>query len=697
MKLLHYDKFLDSLIKLPHGIQKKVIDFQKKFRENSKSAAIHLEPISTFKDKSLRSARIDQTYRAIIKVPEKGDAYYLLWVDHHDKAYEWAMNKLFPWNENTQSVQVFTAPVEIAPNTVHDTSPASNNLFNAYKDKQLLKIGVPDILLPSVRKITSLDDLENMEQFIPVDVFENLFYLTDGADIDILIQEVMEGKSEAEATEEQINSINNQRSFIELTDDTLYNEVLSGTLNKWKYYLHPSQRKLVTSHFSGSVKISGGAGTGKTVAALHRLKHLVSREQKNNKILFTTYTRALTENLSELVKGFDISLDNITIQNIDALTFKLAVDYNLIEGDFKVIGFNAVKSSEEIWDSILETELIPFNSEFLQKEYHDVILYNNVTSKEQYLRTSRTGRGKPVSRRQRQEIWSIIEKYNKIKEEHSWFHKEEIMNKLSEKLEKEASKPYDYVLVDELQDFSNIELRLIRTLVAEKPNDLFMVGDPLQKIYDRKINFSRVGINVRGKRSQRLRINYRTTEEIKKLALSIIQDCHYDNFDGEEEARNGYVSLIHGPKPSYQIYKTKEDETNQVLDQINSLLKQGYKPAEIAITARLRDSLKDFKTVLHHNNLPYYEIKDGKTIGDPEGISLLTLHSIKGLEFKQVFLVDVNSRNCPKLPYDFETYSTEEKENYLRNEKSLLYVAVSRAIEYVQISGIGQPSELINI
>lgn len=308
-----------------------------------------------------------------------------------------------------------------------------------------------------------------------------------------------------------------------------------------------------------------------------------------------------------------------------------------------------------------------------------------------------------MSRRQRKEVWDTIQLYCETKNQWNYYHKAELINKLSDYLEANEVYPYSFVLVDELQDFSNVELRLVRALTQEKPNDLFFVGDPMQKIYDRRINFTKAGINVRGKRSRRLRINYRTTEEIKKLALSIVRECHYDNFDGEEEEKNGYVSLFHGRVPSYQTFKTKQDEIAQVLEQINKLVltddqgNQAYQYADIVIAARTKAGIKDFKTALHQAKIPYTELSGKPKTNDADGVNLVTFHSIKGLEFKQVFLVDINQRNCPKLPGNHESFSESEKSRYLQHERSLLYVAVSRAIENVELSGVGDKAALIGM
>lgn len=697
MKLLFYDKFFDSFINLPKGTQKKVVEFEKKFRENSKSSGIHLESITSFKDQSLRSARVDQTYRAIIKAPPTGDIYYLLWVDHHDKAYDWATNKVFQWNDQTQSMQMFVAP-EVTQDIIDSEAiqELPETFFSSIPSDKLLKIGVPEVLLPSIQSIDNLEDLEKVESYIPDEVFENLFYLLDGANIDQLIFDITEGKIDGDSIEDQVKSINNQRSFIELTDDAVFNEILTSGLNKWKYYLHPSQRKLVNGEFKGTVKVSGGAGTGKTVAALHRLKFLSERTSSKSKVLFTTFTNALADNLNGLVKGLDIDASKVEIRTIDSVVSTLVRENNLLPEDYLVFEWSSVKSSLDFWEDLLAGELTSFSPEFLDQEYRDVILYHNVQDLKSYIRTSRTGRGKPVSRRQRSEIWELIERFNEARRKKNIYYRDELFNVLTEYLTKNDLRIFEYCIVDELQDFSNVELRLVRNLVEEKPNDLFMVGDPMQGIYSRKLNFSKVGISVRGKRSRRLRINYRTTEEIKKLALSVIQDCHYDNFDGEEEERSGYISLFHGQKPTYEMFKTKDEEVEFVFHRVEELLDSGYKPQELAICSRTKDGLKDFRNKLHSVDFPYIDRSTSK-VGLQNSINLLTLHKIKGLEFKHVFLVDVNNRTTPKLPFDFSDFGKIEQEDYLRREKSLIYVAVSRAIEAIHISGIGTPSTIIQV
>ncbi len=695
MKLFIHDKCLEKLFELPKATSKKVLEFQKKFRENSRSEAIHLEPIKTFKDQSLRTARIDQKYRAIIRVPETGDNYHMLWVDNHDEAMDWAKNKMFEWNEITQTAQIFTSPETI---DLPENHPKFNDgIFNKYSNDELMKIGVPESLLELVRKICNLNELEANEQFLPQDAFENLFYLSEGLSIQSLILEVESGKINAIGIDEQQSSFNNKRSFIEM-DDALMEEIINGDLSKWQIFLHPSQRKLAEGDFKGSVKVTGGAGTGKTVVALHRLKYL---SQKTNllsdfKIVFTTYTNALTSNLNQLVKKLHIDSNAFKIVNIDTLLRDLALSNNLIDSNTRFLDMFNSKSSSDVWELILENNLSEFEVGFLTAEHQNVILYNNVNSLESYLGTSRIGRGKPITRKQKMEVWSLIEKYKQYKTINNLVDRAELFNKASNFFKEQEVKPFSHVIADEVQDLSNVELRFLRSIVEEKENDLFLVGDPYQRIYAKKLNFSSAGISVRGNRSKQLRINYRTSEEIKRLAISTVKGLKYDDFDGEEETLNGYLSLFHGQKPSYEIFKTKTEETEYIIERIKELKSEGVNYSDIAIGFRTKDALKEVKSALHKLKLPYND-NTTNTINDSGGIVLSTFHGLKGLEFKVTFLADVNNRTCPLFYNGFNDLDVGGKLHYENSEKSLVYVAMTRAISKLFITGIGMKSNLIKI
>lgn len=693
MRIYLGDTCLEKLFELPKKVQKKVIEFQKKFKENPYGHAINLESISTFVDDSIKTARIGDDYRAIIGcIP--GDDYCMLYVDHHDEAMQWAENKRFEQNQHTGAFQVI--PVVTSVVTPQVTSVQVEQLpFASYSDEQLLKIGVPAESLVLVKSIKDLDDLDNNEKNLPTDVFEHLFDLLDEKNIDQVIAEIEEGKS---TSDDAANSANNKSHFIEITGENQLEEYLDGDFERWQIFLHPSQRILVESNYKGSVKVTGGGGTGKTVAALHRLKKLTTDAPRKS-VLYTTYTKALVTNIKDKIKKLGVNEDACVILNIDALLEELAKKYGIKQTEWNVldyinVGYGKTKGIE-IWEEIVNNNLTGFEADFLYQEYLDVIAYNNVETLEQYLRQPRVGRTKALSIKQRKEIWGLVEQYVEAKQQGKYFDRSELYNLVATHLKNNDIHPFSHIIADEIQDFSNPELRFLRALVAEGENDLFMVGDPYQRIYNnRQINFSKVGLNVRGKRSRRLKINYRTTEEIKRQAVSIVKGCTYDDFDGEAETLNGYVSLMHGPKPEYTLYTSVTEERNGVLDFVTECRNNGVNYADIAIACRKRDELKEIQSALHIAKVPYKNI-DGSSMSDKDGIVLSTLHNMKGLEFKVVIIMGINKDSFPSKPHNWSEMNKKEQTNHLMNQRSLMYVAITRAMQMVRITGVGDKSELL--
>ena len=687
MKLYLGDKCWDKLFELPKNVQLRVRDFQRKFKENPFSPAINLEKIASFEDDSLRTARIDDTYRAIIGVAS-GDTYCLLYIDHHDEAMRWAQHKRFAWNSYTNSFQVTSITMEevVEPRG----QKRDDTVFAKYTDEQLLRIGVPEHQLPLVRSIKDMDDLEKAESSLSGDVFEYLFYLMDdGTDINNIITEVEAGKEQ-----DGDSTINNKRNFIEITDDEELERVIAEGTEKWQIFLHPSQRLLVEKSYAGSLKVTGGGGTGKTVAAIHRLKKLTEKGSMKS-VLYTTFTRTLIKNISSRVRSMGIKSENCVIENIDKLALDMAKSYGLIPQTATVLDYGpSSRTSEEIWDGIVTDNLSQFDTRFLKREYLDVIVYNNNKTIDEYYRQSRTGRTQPVNRKQRTEIWNLVEQYVARKKESQLYDRNEIFNLIANHLNENGIHPFKHVIADEIQDFSNPELRFLRALVEEGPDDLFLVGDPYQRIYNnRKIAFSQVGINVRGKRSKRLRVNYRTTEEIKRAATNVVNGCAFDDFDGSPESLAGYVSLMHGDRPEYKIYDNRNEEIAAIIDFIRMCRENGIEYKDIVVASYIKDSIKPVQDALHRNNIPYKNLMNEGN-GNDNGVNLSSFHNMKGLEFKVVILSDVNKKTFPYFPYGFEGLDEIEKKNHLMNQKALMYVAITRAMQKVLITGSGIKADL---
>lgn len=681
--LFIHESFFDSFSSLSKQMQKKTREFLKKFKENPHSASFNYEKIQSFKDQSLRTVRVDGKYRAVVQAPTGDGGYHLLWVDNHDEAMDWAKNKIFEWNQQTQAFQLFEQPeVSTSVKTEQTTAPG---IFSYLSKDDLLAIGTPEAMLEMVLSIHDQGELQSLKEYLPVDVYEYLYYLSEGIPLQEIIEDIEAGKLDEKPTE----SGNALKHSLIITDDEQIEELLGENFEKWKVFLHPSQRALSYRDYNGAVKITGGAGTGKTVCALHRAKYLVQKQDIFAKqILFTTFTKSLTQYISATIKNLGISKDNIEIRNIDKLVYDLAnhKDYKIFG---QKVGFFSSEQEEKLWQEVLEKNASGFDVNFISSEYNEVILTQKIKTLEQYLKAPRIGRFYRMGRKDKIEVWGLIEDFKKEKGEN--YSKLELCVELASYFNQRNDKPYAHIICDEIQDFSNPELNLLRALVDEKENDLFLVGDPYQNIYNKQPNFSKSGINVKGRRSRKLKINYRTTEEIKKAATKIVSDITVDDFDGEEENLKGYLSLMHGHEPVYHIFNTTDDEDQFILNQIENLTSNNQvKHSEICVCHRTNAGLDRLKQSLNGAGLKYTDLSDSKETYD--AIKVSTFHNIKGHEFKAVFVKDMSSSTVPYRHAKYTLLSEKEKEIYHKQEKSLYYVVFTRAIQSLVITGVGERS-----
>lgn len=695
MRLFLSETFFDAVFKLPKKTQDKVVSFQKKFRENPASPGIHLEPIAQFKNPTLRTARVDDNYRVVVGVLD-GNTYSLLYVSDHEDAYRWGMNKRFVWNEHTQACQLITVEQQeeiVVPKQVVTES----TFFSGVPEEKLLRIGIPQETIERVLAIRSLDDLDALEPILPVDAYENIFNIMDGENIDAVISAIEEGQ--ALDNEDKLLSDNNKRRFVEITDDDDLQRIIDQGMDKWQIFLHPSQRKLVDAEYKGTMKVSGGAGTGKTVAALHRLKYLCQKPDAH--VLFTTYTKTLSLNLADSIAKLDVPSQKYTLSNIDRVLLDVAQAYKVKDG-YKVLDYSGDEESLKLWREVLETEVTEFDEQFLYDEYIDVIVYYGNKDVKQYMMQPRIGRTKALSRKQRIEIWKLVEKYVALKQQRRVVDRLELFNETTNYLNENDIHPYTNVIADEFQDFSNPELKFLRALVPEGQNDLFVVGDPLQRIYaGRKMNFGSAGINVRGKRSCKLKINYRTTEPIRRVAIGVVKGVDFDDMDGGKESTQGYVSLIHnGVAPVYQMVGDANSEVEKVVEWMNECLNNNIKLSEICIAAPSMQLLKPLQSRLHRDGTEYRVLKGTQKQGSTSGVDLCTFHSLKGLEYRVVILMGVNERNIPSEEKDGFPFSGMDKlaqKEFLSSKRSLLYVAITRARQLVFMVGFGEPTGLLNV
>lgn len=546
--------FLKAYARIPASQQRRVREFAQLFQANPTSPGIHYEPIRGAADPNLKSARIDKDYRAIIASPETGNVYILLWVDKHEDAYRWAERKRLLVNPHTgslQLMQVEDAPTQATPRaaapeadeaaaTAPDTRPVAA-LFDHLSDEQLLTLGIPEPCLPQVRAIRSEDDLCNQEDKLPQDAYQALFMLACGQDYRELLDELDRHTRPATPIDTANFQValaqdDSQAHFASIEDAMTLEAMLNAPLEQWRTFLHPQQRKLVSQDASGPVRVTGEAGTGKTVVAMHRALWLAQHvlQYDHDRILFTTFTKNLALDIrSNLAKICPVELlRRIDVINLDAWTFNFLRKNSY---PVRLIDFDEARK-HDFWKKALHC--VPTDSSlpqtFYQDEWEQVIQPQRITSLQQYYRASRAGRGRRLDRVQRMKVWPVLEEYRAQLDEHGFREREDMFADVTAILRQKGLPPYRAILVDEAQDFSEAAFAMLRAMAPETRNDLFIVGDAHQRIYGHKASLAKSGIRVTG-RSRRLKTNYRTTRQTYRFAKAILAGLDFDNLDGEPE------------------------------------------------------------------------------------------------------------------------------------------------------------------
>ena len=683
--------FLTAFAELPRKVQGKVTDFINKFRNNPQAPGINYEKIHAALDNKMCSVRIDDTYRGIVVRQEESGVYILLWVDHHDEAYSWAVRKRCEVNKETGNLQVYDVRLE----AVSDFG-SGIKLFSMVSDDVLKRIGVPAEQIPFVKSIDNAEALHHARFIIPSDAYEGLEWLANG----VPIEEVLELYSVPEKPisdpndlAEALKTDRSQSAFWVVEGEEELLRVMAEPLEKWRIFLHPTQRKLVERDYSGPCRILGGAGTGKTVVAMHRAKWLSSQLSSNGKIFFTTFTANLAGDIKDNLRKI-CSIDEM--RNIEVIHLDAWVSQFLRENNFSyTIVYDDV--TDKLWEDAIARggENIDLPASFYADEWTKVVATQEAYTKEKYLKASRLGRGTRLDRKTRLQVWSVFEEYITLMKEQQVRDVDTAMYECRILLDKAPTNVYTSVIIDEGQDFSTNAYKLLRSLVSnEHRNDIFVVGDSHQRIYKKKAVLSKCGINIRG-RSSYLRINYRTTEEIRKYALAVLKDIPFDNLDDEYETELLCQSLTHGSYPKIKHFKTVNEEYDYILNEIAALTADKVRLKDICLVARTHKLLDDYKKELPNAGIKVYEIKRNKLDDRSfEGIRVATMHRIKGLEFPYVFIAAANNRVIPLVGAIFD-HDPVSKNEALTAEKCLLYVALTRAQKAVYITSYGMQSEFI--
>ena len=684
--------FLTSFAALPRQKQGKATEFFNKFRTNPNSPGINYEKIDEGIDKNICSVRIDDAYRAIVVRCPDTNVFMLLWVDHHDEAYAWAKRKKCSINKVTGGVQVFDVQEVTVEKTVE-----KETIFAKYSDAQLLRMGLPEEQLPMVKSIETLDEFYAMKKSLPEDAYEGLEWLAHDFDYDEVVSTLYEKETEPVSDEDfaaALQSDSSKKSFVIVDGEEELKRIMAEPLEKWRIFLHPTQRRIVNRDYSGPARVLGGAGTGKTVVAMHRAKRLAGELDQGKKVLFTTFTRNLADDIKENLRKI-ASVDQmrqIEVVNLDSLVSSFLREQGY---EYKVCFSDEL---DKVWDDAIAAAggTLDYTKNFYIDEWVKVVQAQEAYSKEKYIKASRIGRGLRLDRIKRTKVWGVFEEYMRICDERKLRDSEYAMYECRIILEKQyTSGRYENIIVDEGQDLSPSAYRLIRSLAGEPhKNDIFIVGDAHQRIYRNKAILSKCGINVRG-RARKLRINYRTTEEIRKYAFGLLKGTSFDDLDEAYDDGDNCQSLTHGEVPQIKRFNTPEEELEFLVNEIRTLEAAGVPQKDICIVARTHKMIDAYKDGLRANGIVSFEITTNKVDDRSRNeVRIATMHRVKGLEFNYIFAAGVNNKALPNaVRSDFsDDVSLEEFET---EEKCLLYVALTRARVGAYVTCYGKMSSLI--
>ncbi|WP_217253923.1 UvrD-helicase domain-containing protein [Streptomyces sp. AC602_WCS936] len=683
-----------------NGVRKAMQKFQQlSVPELQQDKGLHLESVEKAADRRMRTIRINDFWRGVVLAPDDGsDVFLLVNVVAHDDAYTWAAKRLYTTNSATRALEVrnVRAIEQLTPQLEKAAAAAESLLFSKYSDTVLRELGIDDQVLRAVRTIIDKAQLEAFGTLLPEDQFEVLQYLAEGFPPEEVYRDVVAVRRPVDAGPDPDETlaavIANTRSRITLVSgpDELA-DILEKPFAAWRVFLHPSQRRVAYRvSYGGPVQVTGGPGTGKTVAALHRVKHLLNRSP-DTRVLLTTYTNALAaslrENLRLLLDGDASMVERVEVTTVNAYAHGVVTRL-----DGKVPSLIGDREERQVWQRVVRKLGLPWTEQFLAQEYRHVVLAQDLRTLEAYRAASRRGRGSALSPARREQLWPAVELFESMLRDRNQTTHLKVCARAAELLATSAP-THDHVVVDEAQDLHPAQWRVLRGAAAPGSDDLFLTGDPHQRIYDSKVSLGSLGIAVAG-RTHRLRINYRSTEEILAWSTEILSPVSVDDLGGEgSDTLAGYRSLLHGRRPQVEGHGSEHAEVAALVERVQDWIARGIDPSEIGVCARFNVLLDKAYDRLAAAGVPVVRVKDGPG-SDADGVRLATMHAMKGLEFRCVAVLGVTAGAVPfAREVTPDAVDALQHESDLLRERCLLFVACTRAREALAVSwsGVGSP------
>lgn len=684
------DTFTDSLARLTAQEQKaaKTTAFDLQLDPTSNGLSFH--KLDRAKDSNFWSVRVNADIRIIVH--RTASNILLAYVDHHDDAYKWAERRkierhpttgamqLVEVRERVEEVEIFKPSVE--PTRPEPSAQPAPRLFDNLRKFELMAFGVPEEWVNDVRKATE-DTLFDIIEHLPSEAQEALLKLAVG--------EKPQPPEPAPVEADPFAHPDAQRRFRVLTNAEELKQALDYPWDKWAVFLHPAQADLVQRSFSGPTRVSGSAGTGKTIVALHRAVHL-ARTNTSSMVLLTTFSKALANSLrrklASLVAGEPAVAERITVKAISAVGYDV---YSERFGQPQLASPALIRSL--VTKAAAEVDGHRFSIHFLIGEWSDVVDAWQLRSWDEYRDVSRLGRKTRIGGKQRETLWAIFESVREGLAARGTVTWSDVFGRLTESTTNDGAPPYDFAVIDEAQDLGVAEARFFAAMAADRADGLFFAGDLGQRIFQQPFSWKALGLDVRG-RSHTLRINYRTSHQIRVHADRLLPATVSD-VDGNTEGRRGTVSIFDGPPPTVAACSDSDHETQTVGSWIQARLREGCTPSEVGVFVRSEAELKRARAAVKAAGVRAVELGD-KVETEDGAVAISTMHFAKGLEFRSVVVMACDDDVIPQLDRIETVADDADLEEVYNTERHLLYVACTRARDDLLVSGIAPVSEFVD-
>lgn len=679
------DTFTASLTRLNNDEQKQVKTTVFDLQVNPANPGLKFHRIEKSKDTNFWSIRAGRDIRIIV---HKTQASFLVcFAGHHDEAYTWAERRKIQEHPKTGAAQIVEVrelvKEVVVPKYIEaeeDVPKRPNLLFDSIEDSELMDYGVPEEWVADI-KLATEDTLFELVDHLPQEAAEAVLELATGG---------RPSKPQVVSKEAAFDHPDALRRFSLISTPEDLKKALDAPWDKWTIFLHPNQRKLVEQNSSGPFRVSGSAGTGKTIVALHRAVHLLKSES-DSRVLLTTFSETLANALRERLKKLLVSTpllgDRIDVYAFDEVALNL---YSKLKDKKNII------SNDELLGLIekakTDTVDLKISVPYLFSEWRDVVDAWEVTTWEAYRDAKRLGRRKRLSEEQRRKVWNAFAKVKAWLDEQKCVTLDQAFNFLAEQVKQYRNPPYSHIVVDEAQDISVCQLRLLSALGADRKNGLFFAGDLGQRIFQQPFSWKSLGVEVRG-RSKTLKVNYRTSHQIRLNADRLLPE-ELSDVDQNIESRLSTISVFEGTKPVLKTAPSPEIEAKLVSNELKKQIESGVRPEEIGVFVRSEDELERALAAVEMANLKAHKLSEHmKTQYD--SISIGTMHLAKGLEFKSVFVLACDHDVIPNQMRMESASDESDLEEIYQTERHLLYVACTRARDYLMVTGVEPASEFL--